>query len=250
MATARPTPSGDNWFLPHSQLDASVTVELRSDVSLQVSGLEPQQRRVRLLQRQLRGTVQRPAGVLWTQRDHVGEVWVRRLARDTLMSRHILAAVALVATAAVGGAQSPTAAPIRSLLRFPRARRCRPRRRRQASRNSHSSRTATRAAATTASSCRPSIRSSSSRCSRRSRRLASTLGSNPVRAAERRRDPGRQRRQAAQRQLHPADQSADAGRRRSVLPVGRESRRREQHGSDEPASASPDCATISRRTLG
>jgi len=31
--------SGDNWFLPHSQLDASLTVELRSDVSLQVSGL-------------------------------------------------------------------------------------------------------------------------------------------------------------------------------------------------------------------
>ena len=32
-------PSGDNWFLPHSQLDASLTVEPRSDVSLQVSGL-------------------------------------------------------------------------------------------------------------------------------------------------------------------------------------------------------------------
>jgi hypothetical protein len=31
--------SGDNWFLPHSQHDASLTVELRSDVSLQVSGL-------------------------------------------------------------------------------------------------------------------------------------------------------------------------------------------------------------------
>ena len=55
------TPSGDNWFLPHSQLDASVTVELRSDFSLQVSGLEPQQRRVRILQRQLRGSVQRAA---------------------------------------------------------------------------------------------------------------------------------------------------------------------------------------------
>jgi TonB-dependent receptor len=33
------SPSGDNWFLPHSQLDASVTVELRSDVSVQLSGL-------------------------------------------------------------------------------------------------------------------------------------------------------------------------------------------------------------------
>jgi TonB-dependent receptor len=33
------TPSGDNWFLPHSQLDASVTVDLRSDVSVQLSGL-------------------------------------------------------------------------------------------------------------------------------------------------------------------------------------------------------------------
>jgi TonB-dependent receptor len=33
------TPSGDNWFLPHSQLDASLTVELRSDVSLQLMGL-------------------------------------------------------------------------------------------------------------------------------------------------------------------------------------------------------------------
>jgi hypothetical protein len=34
-----PTPNGDNWFLPHSQLDASVTVELRSDMSVQLSGL-------------------------------------------------------------------------------------------------------------------------------------------------------------------------------------------------------------------
>ncbi|MEP6494157.1 MAG: TonB-dependent receptor [bacterium] len=34
-----PTPSGDNWFLPHSQLDASLTVDLRDDVSLQLSGL-------------------------------------------------------------------------------------------------------------------------------------------------------------------------------------------------------------------
>ncbi len=33
------TPSGDNWFLPHSQLDASLTVDVRSDVSLQLSGL-------------------------------------------------------------------------------------------------------------------------------------------------------------------------------------------------------------------
>jgi TonB-dependent receptor len=34
-----PTPNGDNWFLPHAQLDASVTVELRSDVSIQLMGL-------------------------------------------------------------------------------------------------------------------------------------------------------------------------------------------------------------------
>jgi hypothetical protein len=34
-----PTPNGDNWFLPHAQLDASLTVELRSDVSLQLMGL-------------------------------------------------------------------------------------------------------------------------------------------------------------------------------------------------------------------
>jgi TonB-dependent receptor len=33
------TPNGDNWFLPHSQLDASVSVELRQDVSIQLSGL-------------------------------------------------------------------------------------------------------------------------------------------------------------------------------------------------------------------
>ena len=32
------TPAGDNWFLPHSQLDASLTVELRTDVSV-LSGL-------------------------------------------------------------------------------------------------------------------------------------------------------------------------------------------------------------------
>jgi TonB-dependent receptor len=34
------TPSGDGWFLPHSQLDASVTLELRSDVALQILGLD------------------------------------------------------------------------------------------------------------------------------------------------------------------------------------------------------------------
>ncbi len=33
------TPSGDNWFLPHSQLDASMTVNVRSDVALQILGL-------------------------------------------------------------------------------------------------------------------------------------------------------------------------------------------------------------------
>jgi TonB-dependent receptor len=33
------TPSGDNWFLPHSQLDASLSVDLRDDVSFQLSGL-------------------------------------------------------------------------------------------------------------------------------------------------------------------------------------------------------------------
>lgn len=33
------TPSGDNWFLPHSQLDASMVVNLRDDVSLQLQGL-------------------------------------------------------------------------------------------------------------------------------------------------------------------------------------------------------------------
>ncbi|MEP6730681.1 MAG: TonB-dependent receptor [bacterium] len=34
-----PTPNGDNWFLPHSQLDASVTVNMNADVSLQLQGL-------------------------------------------------------------------------------------------------------------------------------------------------------------------------------------------------------------------
>jgi hypothetical protein len=33
------TPSGDNWFLPHSQVDASVTLNLRDDVALQLQGL-------------------------------------------------------------------------------------------------------------------------------------------------------------------------------------------------------------------
>jgi hypothetical protein len=33
------TPSGDNWFLPHSQIDASVTLNLRGDVALQLQGL-------------------------------------------------------------------------------------------------------------------------------------------------------------------------------------------------------------------
>ena len=33
------TPNGDNWFLPHSQLDASVTVDVRDNVAIQVLGL-------------------------------------------------------------------------------------------------------------------------------------------------------------------------------------------------------------------
>lgn len=33
------TPSGDGWFLPHSQLDASMTVEVRDDVAIQLLGL-------------------------------------------------------------------------------------------------------------------------------------------------------------------------------------------------------------------
>lgn len=33
------TPNGDSWFLPHSQLDASVTVDVRDDVALQLLGL-------------------------------------------------------------------------------------------------------------------------------------------------------------------------------------------------------------------
>ncbi|MEP6999940.1 MAG: TonB-dependent receptor [bacterium] len=33
------TPSGDQWFLAHSQLDASVTVNVNTDVSLQLQGL-------------------------------------------------------------------------------------------------------------------------------------------------------------------------------------------------------------------
>ena len=34
-----PTPSGDNWLFPHSQIDASVTVNITSDISLQLQGL-------------------------------------------------------------------------------------------------------------------------------------------------------------------------------------------------------------------
>lgn len=34
-----PTPNGDSWFLPHSQLDASLSVDVRDDVALQVQGL-------------------------------------------------------------------------------------------------------------------------------------------------------------------------------------------------------------------
>ena len=52
------TPSGDNWFLPHSQLDASLTVELRSDVSLQLMGLNLNNG-LRVPQRQQPGAVQR-----------------------------------------------------------------------------------------------------------------------------------------------------------------------------------------------
>jgi TonB-dependent receptor len=33
------TPSGDQWFLPHSQVDASVTLNLRDDVAVQLQGL-------------------------------------------------------------------------------------------------------------------------------------------------------------------------------------------------------------------
>jgi TonB-dependent receptor len=33
------TPSGDNWLFPHSQIDASVTVNMTRDVSLQIQGL-------------------------------------------------------------------------------------------------------------------------------------------------------------------------------------------------------------------
>jgi TonB-dependent receptor len=33
------TPNGDGWFLPHSQLDASLTVDVRDNVALQVQGL-------------------------------------------------------------------------------------------------------------------------------------------------------------------------------------------------------------------
>ena len=48
------TPSGDNWFLPHSQLDASVTVDLRQRRVAPALGTQSEQRRVRLLQRQQR----------------------------------------------------------------------------------------------------------------------------------------------------------------------------------------------------
>ncbi|MEP6780969.1 MAG: TonB-dependent receptor [Gemmatimonadaceae bacterium] len=34
-----PTPSGDNWFFPHSQIDASFTVNLTNNASLQLQGL-------------------------------------------------------------------------------------------------------------------------------------------------------------------------------------------------------------------
>jgi TonB-dependent receptor len=34
-----PTPSGDNWFFPHSQIDASITVNLTNNASLQLQGL-------------------------------------------------------------------------------------------------------------------------------------------------------------------------------------------------------------------
>jgi TonB-dependent receptor len=35
-----PTPDGDNWFLPHSQLDASLTVDVRDNIAVQVLGLD------------------------------------------------------------------------------------------------------------------------------------------------------------------------------------------------------------------
>lgn len=34
-----PTPSGDNWFFPHSQIDASVTVNVTQDVAVQLQAL-------------------------------------------------------------------------------------------------------------------------------------------------------------------------------------------------------------------
>ena len=34
------TPDGDGWFLPHSQLDASVTFDVRDDIAIQVLGLD------------------------------------------------------------------------------------------------------------------------------------------------------------------------------------------------------------------
>lgn len=34
-----PTPSGDNWLFPHSQIDASITVNLTANASLQLQGL-------------------------------------------------------------------------------------------------------------------------------------------------------------------------------------------------------------------
>jgi hypothetical protein len=33
------TPNGDSWFLPHSQIDASVTLNMSSDLSVQLQGL-------------------------------------------------------------------------------------------------------------------------------------------------------------------------------------------------------------------
>ena len=181
------------------------------------------------------------ARVLRTQPDHVGEVRVWRHSRDPLMRSHVLSAVAARPDdlPASGGCAQHRRSRTRSFRRCRRARRCRRKRRRQASRNSHSSRTATRAADTTASSCRPSTRSSSSRCSRTIKSGRTTA--DPIKFVVQSGDAIQDGsdRQAAQRQLRPADQPAHAGRRRSVLPLGRQSRRRKQQGFDEPAGASP-----------
>src|SRR4051812_40940084 len=75
---------------------------------------EPQQRRLRFLQRQRDRAVQRAARILWKKSDHGGEVRVRRAAWSPVSMRYAFAILAFTAFSATRG-QTPAGAIVSSL---------------------------------------------------------------------------------------------------------------------------------------